>query len=113
MKPKLNPNYPSTFVLICTTVTGLLLLAFSLWASPYIIEWLRTGHIYSSAVVFTGDGRMVDRSTSPVEYWLTVAASIFGGLAGIVLGATMPIGVIRAYSQKRARQKKERESATR
>jgi hypothetical protein len=109
MKPKLNPNYPSTGVLILVICSSLVLLAIGVPGIFLIREALATGRVYSMAVVF-GDGEMIYRSSAPEAYWIMMGLYIPSCVGSLGFGTCVPISTIRAYIKKLARQKRERDS---
>jgi hypothetical protein len=106
-KPKVNPNFPTTPILIFVICAGLYLLAVSLSNISNVHEGLETGRVYSVGIIFDAK-RMIYRSNSPIEYWVTMGFYIFSLVASFGFGIVMPIGIIGAYTKKLARQKKER-----
>jgi hypothetical protein len=110
MKPNVNPNFPTTGILIFAIGVGLfLLLAVGVPGLFIIREGLITGRVYSVGVIFNFTEK-VSRNSSPAAYWEMMGLYSIGCVAGIGLGIFVPIATIRAYVKKLARQKKERDS---
>jgi hypothetical protein len=107
MKPKLNPNFPTTRVLIFAICLGLFALAIGVSSISTVREALATGRIYSVGIIFD-DKRMVCKNNSPTEYWTMVGLIMICCVGGIGFGIGVPIANIRAYIKKLARQKRER-----
>jgi hypothetical protein len=107
MKPKLNPDFPTTPILIMLLCSALILLAIGVPGIFYIRDWLATGRVYSMAALF-GDGEMISRSSAPEAYWTMMGFLICSCAGSLGLGILAPIFNIRAYMKKLARQKKER-----
>jgi Zn-dependent protease len=107
MRPKFNPNYPTTGVLILSLVAGLFLLVIGIPGISILHNELTTGQVYRVSVVF-GDGTLVSRSRSPVEYWVMMVPQGIGFASAIVFGIWGPISTVIDYRKKLARQKKEK-----
>jgi hypothetical protein len=107
MKPKLNPDFPTTPILIMLLCSALIALAVGISGAQVLYEGLKTGGVYRMTVVF-GDSNMVYRSSSPVGYWTMMGIYSIGCVGGTGLGILMPIYNIRAYIKKLARQKREK-----
>ncbi|MGA2445853.1 MAG: hypothetical protein ABSG50_10550 [Opitutaceae bacterium] len=104
-KPKFNPSFPSTPILIFVICSGLIALAVGLSNIATVREGLATGRIYSVGIIFN-DNRMIYRSDSPTGYWMMIGLISFGCGAGLVLGILGTILIIKAYIEKLVRQKK-------
>jgi hypothetical protein len=108
-KPKFNPNFPSAPILIFVICAGLYLLAVGLSNISNVREGLATGRIYSVGIIFD-DKRMIYKSNAPTEYWTMMGFYILSLVVSIGFGIVMPIGIVRAYIKKLARQKRESDS---
>ncbi len=106
MKPKLNPDFPTTPVLILILCSSLIALAIGVPGVFVIREGLITGRVYSVSVVF-GDDKMIYRSSAPEAYWIMMGFYMCSCAAALGLGILTPIFNIRAYIKKLARQKKD------
>jgi len=107
MRPNLNPNYPSTRVVIFSLGVGLGLLVIGISNIFIVRDELTTGQAYRVSVVF-GDGTKVSRSGSPVQYWYMVGMTSLACAGGIGGGLWVPISTVMDYRKKLARQRKER-----
>jgi phosphate/sulfate permease len=104
MKPKLNPDYPTTGVLILVLVSAIVALAVGMSGISVVREGLKTERVYSVAVVF-GNGNKVYKGSSPIEYWTMIGLYSAACIGGFGLGICVPISNVKAYVKKRARQK--------
>ena len=107
MRPKLNPNYPSTGVLVFTICAGLIALAVGIGNISTVREGLATEQVYSVAVVF-GVGEIIEKNRSPVAYWMMMGIYGTACVGGVGLGVCVPIATIRAYAKKLERRRRER-----
>jgi len=107
MRPKFNPNYPTTGILIIAIIAGLFALAIGIPCASILHNELTTGQVYRVSVVF-GDGTLVSRSRSPMEYWIMMVPQGIGCVLAIVFGIWGPVSTIWDYRKKLARQKKEK-----
>jgi hypothetical protein len=108
-KPKFNPNFPSTLILIYAICLGLAMLALGVSNIPNVRDGLASGRIYSVGIILN-DKSMIYRGSSPKAYWIMMGLYIFSCVACIGLGTLAPILTIKAFIQKLVRQKKERDS---
>jgi Zn-dependent protease len=104
MKPKFNPNFPSTPILIIVVLSGLIALAVGLSNIATVREGLATGRVNSMGIIFN-DQRMIYKSDSPIGYWTMMGLISFGCGAGLFLGTCGLILIIKAYMKKRARRR--------
>jgi len=107
MRPKLNPNYPSTGVLILVLCSSLLLLASGLPGLFVVREAVAAGRVYSLAALY-GSSPTISLTQSPAEYWAHIVIYMSGCALAIGLGVFVPITTTKAYVRKLERQRKER-----
>ena len=99
MKPPVNPNFPTTPILILILCSSIVVLGIGVFGINAIRNELITGRAYSLGVVF-GDATMIDKISSPHAYWALVGFHILSSTMGITLGPLAAIFGIRAYFRK-------------
>jgi hypothetical protein len=95
--PKLKATYPTTKMMVCMVLVGAVSLGASLMLAPLLLTAFRAGKCYSVLVIFGATGRLVYRTVSPTEYWISMLAEALGIAFGFVGGIWTPVETIRKY----------------
>ena len=84
-------------------------LAIGISSISTVQEGFANGRIYSVGIIFNVKS-MIYRNDSPLGYWAMMGLLSIGCVGGIGLGVITPIGIVRAYFKRLARQKREKAS---
>ena len=106
-RPKFNPDYPTTPILIFLIFVGLFNLAIGIYGIFIVRDALDSGRIFTFGIILN-DTTMVSRSDDPIEYWAMVSFMSLTVIGCIPIGIFVPINVTIDYIKKLARQKKEK-----
>jgi hypothetical protein len=100
------PTASSQFVGVLCAVT---LLVGVYYIVPYLLEELKSGNVYTVAVI-VGDGAKVHRSDSPPAFWMNFGLQALSALAAFVMAILTFREVVLDHTRRVAARKKHLEN---
>jgi len=104
---KLRSSYPTTDDLISNIWWGCFIFCIGLTIVPLLASAFRSGKCSSLLIIFGHAGRVVYRTSSPVEFWFSMGLEILGVSSSFCFGIWAPVGTILKYKARKAREKRE------
>lgn len=92
-------------------LAALTMLGFGIYGMPVALNEIKTGAVYSLAVIF-GDGTQVHKDSSPIAFWMNTGLHILAFVMMIILGVGMLCGVVIDQKRKISEKKRKGRAAT-